>query len=46
MPIQELRGDSEKLIFKADKRGAAVVMDDSKYADKILEMLYDLQTYE
>ena len=42
--IQELRGDSEILIFEADKGGALVVMDCTYYADKILEMLNDSQT--
>ena len=45
-PLQELRQDSEILIFKADKGGAVVVMDRSYYADKILEMLNDSQAYE
>ena len=44
--LQELRGDPEILIFKADKGGAVVVMDLTYYADKIFEMLHDSQTYE
>lgn len=44
--LQELRGDSEILIFEADKGGAVVVMDRTYYADKILEMLNDSRTYE
>ncbi|CAH3133267.1 unnamed protein product [Porites lobata] len=44
--LQELREDSEILIFEADKGGAVVVMDRTYYADKILEMLNDSQTYE
>lgn len=44
--LQELRGDPEILIFKADKGGAVVVMDRTYYADKIFEMLHDSQTYE
>ena len=43
---QELRGDPEILIFEADKGGAVVVMDRTYYADNILEMLNDSQTYE
>ena len=44
--LHELREDSEILIFEADKGGAVVVMDRTYYADKILEMLNDSQTYE
>ena len=44
--LQELRGESEILIFEADKGGAVVVMDRTYYANKILEMLNDSQTYE
>ena len=43
--LQELIGDSEILIFEADKGGAVVVMDRTYYADKILEMLNDTLTY-
>ena len=43
---QELRDDSEIFIFEADKGGAVIVMDHTYYADKILEMLNDSQTYE
>ena len=41
--LQELIGDSEILIFEADKGGAVVVMDRTYYADK---MLNDTLTYE
>ena len=44
--LHELRGDSEILIFEADKGGAVVVMDRTYYADKILEMLNDPLTFE
>ena len=44
--LQELRGDSEILIFEADKGGAVIVMDRTYYANKILEMLNDSQTYK
>ena len=44
--LQELRGDSEVVIFEADKGGAVVDMDRTYYADKILEMLNGSRTYE
>ena len=44
--LQELRGNSEILIFEADKGGAVVVMDRTYYADKILEKLNDSLTKE
>ena len=44
--LHELRGDSEILIFAADKGGAVVVMDRTYYADKILEMPNDPLTFE
>ena len=44
--LQELRGDSEIIIFEADKGGAFAVMDRTYYADKILEMLNDSGTQE
>ena len=44
--LQELRGDSEILIFEADRGGAVVVRDRTYYADKMLEMLNDSRTYE
>ena len=42
--LQELRGHSEILIFKADKGGAVIVMDRTCYADKTFETLNDSQT--
>ena len=42
--LQELIGDSEILIFEADKGGAVVVMDRTYYVDKILEKLNDSLT--
>ena len=44
--LRHLEGTLKYFIFEADKGGAVVVMDRTYYADKILEILNDSQTYE
>ena len=44
--LKELKGDSEVIIFEANEEGTVVVIDLTYYADKILKIPNDSQTYE